>query len=209
MEYWLIYSEEEKLRLPVPPSSFELQTGNNNTTVNVNSAGEVNIIGKKKLDGLSFSTFFPSKNYTFQQYSGYPKPYDCVALIKKWRDSGKPIRIIITDTDINHTVSIEDFNYGEEAGTRDVKFTLTLKEYRYLKVQSQEKQQQTTTTSETLKDRATEKTTPAEYIVKAGDTLYIIAKKVYGKGELWRNIANKNNIKDPKTLKVGQRLLMS
>lgn len=208
MEYWLIYSEEEKLRLPVPPASFELQTGNNNTTVNVNSAGEVNIIGKKKLDSLSFSTFFPSKNYTFCQYNNFPAPYECVEMLKKWRDSGKPIRIIITDTDINHTVSIEGFNYGEKAGSRDVEFSLSLKEYRFLKVQSQEKQQ-SAKTSEKLKDRATTKTVPGEYIVKKGDTLYFIAKDIYQDGNKWRDIANKNGIKDPKSLKVGQRLLIT
>jgi len=46
------------------------------------------------------------------------------------------------------------------------------------------------------------------YEVKAGDTLWKIAKQVYGDGSLYNNIfkANQDTLSDPDKIKVGQRL---
>lgn len=47
-----------------------------------------------------------------------------------------------------------------------------------------------------------------EYIVKAGDTLYAISKRVLGNPNKWKNIwnLNKDIIPDPKKIYPGQRL---
>lgn len=207
MEFWLISeSENERLRLPVPPSEFELNTGFNNTTVNINDAGEINLIGNKKLDSINLSSFFPNQVYSFCDYYDFPKPYECVNLIKKWQFSKKPIRLIITETDINHTVTIEDFSHKEKDGTRDVYFSLTLKEFRYLKVQSQEKQENTQKTTEGLKERPDNRVTPKEHTVKQGETLAFISKKYYNTTSKWTDIKKINAIKDEKKLRIGQVL---
>lgn len=46
------------------------------------------------------------------------------------------------------------------------------------------------------------------YIVKAGDTLRKIAKETLGDAERWAEIyeANKDKVKNPDTIKVGQEL---
>jgi 5'-nucleotidase / UDP-sugar diphosphatase len=46
------------------------------------------------------------------------------------------------------------------------------------------------------------------YTVKAGDTLYHIAKERYGDGKKWRMIAAANPDVTPTALRVGQRLVM-
>lgn len=47
-----------------------------------------------------------------------------------------------------------------------------------------------------------------EYIVKPGDTLWAIAQRYLGSGPRWREIAEANNIVDPRKLRVGQRLVI-
>lgn len=49
---------------------------------------------------------------------------------------------------------------------------------------------------------------PEIYIVKKGDTLSKIAakKNIYGNANLWKRIADANNIRDPRNLTVGQKL---
>jgi LysM repeat protein len=47
-----------------------------------------------------------------------------------------------------------------------------------------------------------------EYIVKAGDTLTGIAKSFFGANGDWREIARINNITNPASLQIGQRLLI-
>lgn len=47
-----------------------------------------------------------------------------------------------------------------------------------------------------------------EYIVKAGDTLSSIARNLLGANGDWREIARINNITNPSSLQIGQRLLV-
>jgi LysM repeat protein len=47
---------------------------------------------------------------------------------------------------------------------------------------------------------------PRIYVVKKGDTLSSIAAKLLGKASRWVEIARMNGIRDPKKIKVGQKL---
>lgn len=47
MEFWLKKSNSDKIMLPVNPESFAFTEKHNNTSVNVNSIGEVNLLGKR------------------------------------------------------------------------------------------------------------------------------------------------------------------
>ncbi len=51
---------------------------------------------------------------------------------------------------------------------------------------------------------------PQKYVVVAGDTLSAIAKKVYGDVDRWKEIfeANKDTVKDPNAIRVGQELVI-
>ncbi|MEJ5310354.1 MAG: LysM peptidoglycan-binding domain-containing protein [Anaerolineae bacterium] len=61
---------------------------------------------------------------------------------------------------------------------------------------------------EELKRKPTAK--PRTYVVAAGDTLSAIAKKFYGDADRWKEIlaANKDAIKDPNAIRVGQELVI-
>jgi nucleoid-associated protein YgaU len=127
-------------------------------------------------------------------------------MIERWRKTGQPIRLIITDTDINMAVGIEGFEYGERDGTGDVYFTLELREYRFLKVPTQQLTKKGYTPPET--QRPVTKPTPDTYTVKAGDTLWAIAKRATGNGANYKQIASKNGIKNPNLIHPGQKLVI-
>lgn len=55
---------------------------------------------------------------------------------------------------------------------------------------------------------ASETARPQQYTVKSGDTLWVIAQRTYGDGARWKEIADANGIRDPRTLKVGQVLTL-
>jgi len=131
VEVW--FSQNNKwLRLPVPPSSYSLKTDNNNISVVVESVGELNILGESKLSDITLASFFPSQNYTFCTYSNFPKPNECVTQIETWRTSKKPIRLVLTGTKVNDLFSIESFEYGQKDGTKDIYFTIALKQYKVI-----------------------------------------------------------------------------
>lgn len=203
MEFWLKFKNNaEKLQLPVNPSEFTVSKGNQNQTVSINDAGEINLIGKTGLASISLGSFFPAREYSFCQYSGFPDPYDCVQLVESWRLSGEPIRLIISDANtdlVNLAMAIETFEYGEKGGTRDVYYTLELKEYRFLNIEN---------APQGSEPRAVSRSVPREYVVQSGDTLWEIARRLTGDGGNFQNIAAKNNIIDPNMIYSGQRLVI-
>ena len=128
---------------------------------------------------------------------------------KKWMDKGKVLRFIVTGTEINFQVRITDFKYSEQDGTRDVYFTINLKEYRKIKISSTTPKKKKTDNKDRTDTKETDnKPKQKTYTVKSGDTLYDIAKKHYGKGSDYKKIIEKNKSKYPSlakstTLKKG------
>ena len=204
-----------QLRLPVPPSEFTIQSGNLNQTVSVVRQGEINLWGPLRLDGMTIASFFPLQYAPYCRYDGFPSPWECVKTIDGWRESGKPLRIIITDSelgvDINMQVLIEGFEKNMRDCSGDVYFNLTLKKYKVIG--------QTDTSSQTTYN-PTRDTPPGKegsslstalnffsgsslstisYIPKNGEDLWDVAKDKLGFGSAWQTIYKDNisKILDP------------
>lgn len=166
--------------------------------MNVQTRGEVTILGKKGLKTFSFESFFPARDYPFADYPKDRNPWEYVKKILSWQD--KNLQFIITGTKINKPVIIQTFVFSEEDGTGDIKYSLALKEYRppkYTKpvkavlepVTDKKKPEKNNTRTDSKKKNKT-------HVVKGKDTLQSIAKKYYGSGSYADKIykANKTAI---------------
>lgn len=186
MNFWLKHTDNDKFKLPVTPSKFEVAVSHKNTVVNVITLGEINLLGKTGLKSVSLSCFFPAQDYNFSK-ADREDPEWYVSKIEKWRTSNTLIRFVISDV-INIQCTIESFSWGMQDGTNDIYYTLNLKEYR----------------STSAKKRSVKKVKTKTHKVKKGDTLAKIAKKYYGKsGATYRNKiynANKKTIKSKTNL---------
>lgn len=186
-QIWLKQGKD-KLRLPVLPGEIKIGSGSQNESVNIAGLGELKIIQDAAADTFEFNSFFPAKHSPLCDYKNIPKPWDAVKKIKKWKASGKPVQFIFTGLPINLSVSIEDFPHGE--GTYDigdVTYSLSLVEYKHItarKVTKKDKNKK--------KTRPNTKDIPKVYTVKKGDTLWDLARKLYGDGQKWRKIWNAN-----------------
>lgn len=206
MEFWLQKENDSKFQLPVKPSDYEVTVQSNNTVVNVTQLGDINLIGKTGLREVSLSSFFPAQEYNFSNNSAFRTPLAYVEQLEEWRNSGEPIRVIITDV-LNMECTIESFAYGERDATRDIYYTLRLKEYKKIKA----KPATVSVTAVKPSSRATKTAKSSSgktHTVKSGDTLCKIAKQYYGDGSQWSKIynANKDKIKNPNLIYVGQVL---
>ena len=188
MEIWLSFNNNaERLRLPVLPPSFEVVVDNLNTRVNINEIGNINLLGKSDLKEMTLETFFPAQDYYFVEYNGFPPPYSCVEMIDSWRTSGKPIRLIITDTNINLAMGIESFSYGERDGTGDVYYSLELAEYVFVKVKQESKSH-----GYVQENIRPSKEIPKTYAPKPNDNAITVAKRTTGNSANARVMINKN-----------------
>lgn len=208
-------NREEVLELPVPLQAWTLDDPHNTYEFSSLQTGDVLAIGSRKLQMLSIDSFFPhTKDYSFLVTRDFPEPFVCVEMIRKWKNSKRPVRVIITGTDINHAMAIKNFSYGKNDNTEDVSFTLDLIEYRFLNQDASKESasvsgKQATGENELL-PRADEDLVPSsgivEYTVRQGDTLIGIAEKVLGDASKWRDIASLNKLNNPNLIFPNQKL---
>lgn len=125
----------DSLTFPVTPGSFEVSQQFNNQTLTINSLGEINLLGKKGLRTIKFGAFFPNNDYSFVS-SAASSAYGYVEKITRMAESGQPCRILITGTSLSFPCTIDDFSYSEKDGTGDVYFSISLREYRYIRPDS-------------------------------------------------------------------------
>lgn len=201
MEFWLQMENDDKIQLPVKPSEYNISVAHRNTVVNVLRVGDVNLMGKTGLREISLSSFFPAKDYNFSNNSDRKEPLAYVEMIEKWRKSTRPVRVIITGV-LNMEATIESFSYGEKDATRDTYYTMALKEYKNLKGG--------TSKGSTRSTKASTSSSGKSYTVKSGDSLWKIAKQMYGDGSQYMKIynANKDKIKNPNVINVGMVLVI-
>lgn len=196
MEMWLKTSGKA-FRFPILPSEIIIENSAIINTVNIVNKGQVPIFGGVNLASIQISSFFPSQDYTFCKYTGFPEPYECVKIMEDWRKKGQDIRFIVTGTDINIPIIIESFSYGEVAGSRDVEYTLNLKEHKSIYISELPKTETPTTNTPNTTRPTNPPATPKSHKVVKGDSLWAIAQKYLGKGSRYPEIKKANWDKYP------------
>lgn len=193
----------EVLELPVPLQGWNVESPHSLHSFTTIESGEVLAIGKKKLKTMSITSFFPAKEYPFLITKDIKEPFQCVEMINKWKESNKPIRVVIVGTDVNLAMGIESFSYGRSDGdgSGDVAFVLELTEYSFLNTPRSKVESKKTELSERPEEKIRQEGTT--HNVQKGDTMWDMAEKYLGDGNRWREIAEINGMKDGWDLKVG------
>lgn len=126
----------EVIQFPVNPEEIKLTRDGNNDIEEVVKLGEVNIAKDTKLATTEIECFFPQENiYPFILTKGdFKNPKFYIDFIEKVRKEKKPVRFIVSDTNINLLALIDDFEYGYGYGSDDVDYKLSLTEYREITV---------------------------------------------------------------------------
>lgn len=194
------------VNFPVLPASYRVSSAQNNSTVNVNAIGEVNLLGWPNLDEISWSSFFPYMVDESYSRSDAMTPYEYVQTITKMKAAG-PCDLHLLDVMSAH-VTIESFEWGEDDGTGDIHYSIDLKRYIYINSEG--------VVNKTLLQGGQGRPTPSSprngrnYITKAGDNLLIIARRELGTSD-WSDIyrLNKNTIgSDPTVLTPGTKIIL-
>ena len=166
---------------------------------------------------ISFSSFFPlRRNSSYCRRGSILKPLQYVDAIERMKQTGT-VKLVITGSPIRMDCTIESFEWGENDGTGDIFYTISFKEYRNIGASKSSVVQDGLLESAPSADglnkesaRTEPKVSTQEYIVKKGDTLTSIAKRLTGSSN-WKPIYNANRAViggNPNRIKVGQKLVI-
>lgn len=196
---------QEKLQIPVLPPKITVKWERQTETVNILNLGDVDFTTGRKLQEISFSSFFPVEyTPTYCRYADIPAPSEAYMTLDGWcaaRNTDyvpdRPVRLMIVGTslDINMLVlitSLEVEDRGGEPG--DIYYSLTCREWREIKVRTEAEQR-------ARNNRPNPKPKPktTQQKLKPGaqlrEDLYKLAKQHYGNGQSWTKIMNLNKDK--------------
>ena len=196
------------------PAKLTVKIKNKNKTLILLNEGEINFL---RTPGLT-EIVVP---FTFPMLTGR-SPDHYLGTLERLKTSKEPTQFILvrcspdgrTLYDTNMRVSVEDYNIVEDATKGlDVAVDVNLKQWRNYGTktatveQPAESGQAATVTVEKERDASTAPTAKT-YTVKAGDSLWAIAAKYYGKGAEYSKIASANTdkISNPNLIYPGQVL---
>ena len=177
-------------QLAVNPKECTVSDSSAVKTVDLLNKGEVGIAGNRKMVRISISnTFLPSPESRF--YNG-ALPESIVSMMRKAKDGKMPVRIIISDTDINREFLIEklDCTFSEYRETTVMPVSSLAERY----------------TDTGINQRASDQEVPKKVTVKKGTTLWGLARKYYSDGSRWKEIAEANGGINERKLQIGMEL---
>ena len=96
---------EERIYFTVNPARLTVTRPNENRVRSLAMGGTVNIWGGRGLREVRLTTFLPS---AYSPFFDGKEPESILAMLKSWQDSGDPVRLIISGSDINDAFLIED-----------------------------------------------------------------------------------------------------
>lgn len=188
----------ERIYFTVNPASIRVSRPNVNRVEPLALGGSINLWGGRGLREVTLETFLPAERSPF--FDGQ-SPDAVLSLLKSWQDSGDPVRLIISGSDINDAFLIEDVTELLREGDSDVGIAVRLREYKFRVVVTASASQGGGTAGSA--GRVDERPAQTTYIVKKGDTLWGIACRFYGDGTKWGDIAARNGVTDPRKLQIG------
>jgi nucleoid-associated protein YgaU len=187
LQFWLSFNNKaEQFQLPVNPPEIRIESGYNWQTVNINQFGEYSIPGGQVMTRITLSSFFPRDyNPSYCEYENILKPLEYVDKIARWKNSKRPIRLMVTNSWCNYAMTIMNFTFEERAGSPgDIYYTLELQEYKFIKLTpvgpavSKDTGLKTVIKAAPKPPRPNEKELPKTYTVKSGDSLTKIAQRL-------------------------------
>lgn len=208
MFYLKADDEDRLLQLPIPPQELKTVVGDRNITLDTVGLGEVAILKDIGLRKLNMDIILPMDlELPFVQRSTgggiIAKPIFYLTWFREVMARKVPLRLIVsrilpdgsTSFPGNMHVSLEGYTVNESGGgVGDYAINLRLREF---------------VTRSVEVNKATEvakvsKTSSAKtYTIKSGDTLWLIAKRVFGDGSRYKELAVLNNITDYNHLQIG------
>lgn len=116
------------LLLPVTPPEISVKSDAKITTYDTVDGGEILHIGKRKLQEVSWESFFPAARAPYVlNTSMFGMEY--VWAIEKMRESREPLYLTIPELGISMQAALSSFPWSQRQG-KDIFYSMTFNQYR-------------------------------------------------------------------------------
>ncbi len=196
--------EEERLVLAVNPRQMVLSQPQNTLSYQTILGETVHAARGSGLMQVTLETFFPNEDSRF--YQGV-EPQQALAMVQRWKEEGSPVRLLISDSEVDGLFLVCALERIFTEGDRDVGVRMGLKEYKYLSPAGGDELAAQRVSG--LYPRADERPVPTVYVTVGGEDLWTVAHLCLGDGSRWKELAARNSISDPHGLPAGKELYLS
>lgn len=117
------------LVMPVTPGSYQWSSGKRIETINISQLGDVYRPGGRTRFSGSFDFLLPAQEYPWMESGSRADPQYYLDRLNVWAADDRAVRMVITGTEINALVYIEEVTQLEKDGTGDRYASVTIREY--------------------------------------------------------------------------------
>ena len=192
----------QELTLPVTPPRYPMEAGRTVEHIDMAQTGQIALPGLKRLLNENLEAMFPAQKYPFCTAGAVADPNHYISLLCEWSRAGNVCRYIVTGTEVNVPVLLGPIRYEERDGTNDVYATIPLHGYSYLDEVRVEN------TQNLSRPPAGTEELPEVYVAEAGDSMWSIAKKMYGDSSLAIRLVDANGVANPNAVMPGQPVFL-
>lgn len=198
------------LTMPVTPKGYEFTVGRKMEAINISALGDLFQPGGRSRWRETLPFLLPAQEYSFMEPGTRAEPQYYLDQLNSWSLGDKPVRFIITETDVNLMVYIEAVAAREQDGSGD----------RYAEVSVLEYVELVTPVADTVQGmQRTDGDAPEQeqsYTIQKGDTLGMICRRFYGDSgaKYYNALAAHNGIKNPhliypnRTIKIPPEVVL-
>jgi len=206
----------DRIRFPMLPESISVQNANIFQSYRIMARGDVKLPFGQELTGFTWSGKFPGEARKNDPYvREWQSPHELLRLLETFRTEEKKLRLLITETSVNHDVYIRQLQGTFSGGYGDFSYNINMVLARELVINesgaSASGAEALPPLANTPPDGNARPDTPtaATYTVVSGDTLWGIAQRFLGAGRRYSEIhaANRDVIgSNPGRIFPGQIL---
>lgn len=182
-----------QIAIPWNPDDIKVKSGGVEfVTHQIMDLGEVARPSGTGLSEISWESVFPGESRIGHPFltEEWKQPEHYHTILNKWKKKRTLLKLTISGAPINMSCYLKEYESTYSGGAGDVRYQLTFIEHRTVSVTTKGKKKKKSATKSSTK--RTGSAGSGAYVVKKGDCLWNIAKKLLGNANRWKEIYQVN-----------------